>query len=185
MALGSSHSPHPILGWSLQDTGDTEGHWAPDQECTVDDNCGTLLCKPSLPLPLPLPCPEVFTPGRPRGDAPTSLPINPGHTDIEPTSSSAQITIVIRQPRRGGPSELDAPHAPGAAGQHHLLLHHPPKARLVLSPRPFLQRITHFLSWTNITTSSTFPLSCWSPQSASVAPVYGIPPPGARGQAGT
>ena len=103
----------------------------------MDDNCGTLLCKPSLPLPLPLPCPEVFTPGRPRGDAPTSLPINPGHTDIEPTSSSAQITIVIRQPRRGGPSELDAPHAPGAAGQHHLLLHHPPKARLVLSPRPF------------------------------------------------
>lgn len=43
---------------------------------------------------------------------------------------------MIRQPRRGGPSELDAPHTPGAAGRHHLPPHHPPKARLVLSPLP-------------------------------------------------
>lgn len=56
---------------------------------------------------------------------------------------------------------LAAPPAPASS----------PKARLVLPC--LLERITHFLSWTNITTSSAFPFPAGSPQSASVAPVYG------------
>lgn len=93
---------------------------------------------------------------------------------------------MIRQPRKGGPSELDAPHTPGATGRHHLPLHHPPKARLVLSPLPLpgenysfplLDKHHHILYFPPFLLESTERICgpcLWTP-----------PPPGARGQAGT
>ena len=90
---------------------------------------------------------------------------------------------MIRQPRRGRLSELDAPHTQRTAGQHHLTPRHPPKARLVLSPPA---------SWRELLISSpgqTSPHPLLSPFPAGVHrahlwPLFMDPPSGARGQVG-
>lgn len=138
-----------------------------------------------LPLPLPLPCPEVFIPGQPRGDAPTSLPINPGdrprpHFPFH-TGHYCDQTATERRAIRAGCS----PHSRG---------HWPAPPAPASSPQGASGPLPPAPSWRELLISSpgqTSPHPLLSPFPARVHKAHlwplfmDPPPPGARGQAGT
>lgn len=151
--------PSPNVGWSVQDTGDPKDHQTPVQGCAADDNCGKT-ARRTWTCTCPSPCPgsqaqRVPTPGQTCAGAPTPLPGRErphspsqtrGDAGLDPTSSPPQVIAVeMRATERKAAVRAGHSH-PGAAGRR------PPGP-----PPPFLGRITHFLSGTNMATAFTFP----------------------------